>query len=272
MYQLFYCLFFATLMQNAICTEIGIDQGKRPEWVPRATEVESAKQNKLSPSAEMKSRIWATPAEQTIEWQSLHGNLSREILSVSPRIYYISNLLSDKECDYIIHKSTPELKRSTVLASKGEEIDPRRSSKGMFFSSQSSDPLLRAIEDRISALTQTPVENGEGFQVLHYQQGGEYQPHYDYFSNTTQGQSEALKRGGQRVLSVIMYLNAPDEGGETVFPIAKVSVKPKKGDAVMFYNVTPEGVNDVKSLHGGAPVLKGEKWIVTKWIREEAFN
>jgi prolyl 4-hydroxylase len=27
-----------------------------------------------------------------------------------------------------------------------------------------------------------------------------------------------------------------------------------------------------RTLHGGAPVLEGEKWVATKWLREGAFE
>jgi prolyl 4-hydroxylase len=69
-----------------------------------------------------------------------------------------------------------------------------------------------------------------------------------------------------------MYLNTPDEGGETVFPRVNIHIKPRKGDAVLFYNCTPNGMVDPNSFHGGARVIAGEKWIMTKWIRERAFR
>ena len=84
-----------------------------------------------------------------------------------------------------------------------------------------------------------------------------------------------------------MYLTTPEEGGETVFPSAsrKVSgpqwsecaregfaVKPKRGDALLFYSLKPNGKKDEDSLHGSCPVLKGEKWSSTKWIHVVPFG
>jgi prolyl 4-hydroxylase len=69
-----------------------------------------------------------------------------------------------------------------------------------------------------------------------------------------------------------MYLHTTEEGGETIFPRANVSVKPIKGNAVLFYNCLPSGQEDTLSLHGGAPVKKGEKWIATKWLRSGVFR
>lgn len=194
-------------------------------------------------------------------------------LCETPRIYLIENFLTDRECEYIIEKAEPQLQRSTVLDHNPKgAIDERRSSRGMFFTTNSVDPMLKNIEQKIFSIAHMPKENGEALQVLHYAIGGEYQPHYDYFIESMPGGAETLKRGGQRVATCIMYLNTPKEGGETIFPLAKVSVTPKKGQAILFYNMTVDGKEDPQSLHGGAPVIKGEKWIATKWIRERTFR
>jgi len=193
-------------------------------------------------------------------------------LCTSPRIYWISDLLTSAQCDSIVRQAAPHLKRSTVLGNtQGGDVDPRRSSYGMFFPSRPTDPTLQFLEQKAAELTALPIANGEGLQVLRYGIGGEYQPHYDYFLPSQAGGSASLSRGGQRVATLIVYLNEPEAGGETIFPIAKIFVTPKKGSAVLFYNVTPEGREDPKSFHGGAPVVKGEKWIVTKWVRERPF-
>ena len=191
----------------------------------------------------------------------------------SPRIYLIKNFLDEKECDYIVKEASPQLGRSTVLDSKTEgAIDYRRTSQGMFFPPRPQNSILKAIEQKIVQITQIPMENGEGLQVLHYNTGGEYQPHYDYFTASMPGGAETLTRGGQRQATFIMYLNTPEEGGETIFPVAKIKIRPKKGNALLFYNTTPEGTEDPRSFHGGAPVIKGEKWIATKWLRTGVFH
>ncbi len=194
-------------------------------------------------------------------------------LCEAPRIYLIENFLTDSECDYLIEKAGPQLKRSTVLDRNPEgNVDERRSSRGMFFTTNSLDSILNKIEQKIVSIAQMPRENGEGLQVLHYGIGGEYQPHYDYFIESMPGGADTLKRGGQRVATCIMYLNTPEEGGQTIFPLVNISVTPKKGQAILFYNMTQDKKEDPQSLHGGAPVIKGEKWIATKWIRERTFR
>lgn len=197
-----------------------------------------------------------------------------KMISENPRIYWIDDFLTHKECDDIIKLSTPHLKPSTVvsLESGGDELHPARTSYGMFFPTRSTTPTIQKIEKRIAAYTKLPLENGEGMQVLKYGIGGEYRPHFDYFDSATTGGNVHISRGGQRVATLIMYLNNTEEGGETIFPKLNISVKPVKGGALLFYNCTPDGKEDPQTLHGGAPVKKGEKWIATKWIRFNRFN
>jgi prolyl 4-hydroxylase len=195
-------------------------------------------------------------------------------ISEYPRIFSVSDFLTEEECDYLTALSRPHLVSSKVIdeTNKGEQFDQRRTSRGYFIPSNRRNQILMGIEMRIAAMIGMPIENGEDLHVLCYSVGGEYQPHYDYFNPQTPGGAECMRRGGQRVVSLIMYLNTPDAGGETVFPEANIAITPKKGDAVFFYNCTPNGSVDPKSLHGGSPVIAGEKWIATKWIREGVFR
>lgn len=198
-----------------------------------------------------------------------------EVLSWSPRIFVYHNFLSEEECEHLKAEAKPWLVPSTVVdedSSYGSKADPRRSSEGMSFAKYHNDPIIEDIEKRISLLTLIPVENGENIQILHYGQGGEYQPHYDYFNDTTAGGASYLSQGGQRIASFLMYLNTPEEGGHTIFPYADIKVTPVQGDALLFFDCQPDGNVDPLTLHGGAPVIKGEKWLATKWLRQYIFE
>ncbi|MGB3071451.1 MAG: 2OG-Fe(II) oxygenase [Ottowia sp.] len=188
-----------------------------------------------------------------------------------PRLVILGNLLSDQECDELIAAATPRLSRSLTVATKtgGEEVHADRTSQGMFFQ-RGENELVSRIEARIAKLLNWPVENGEGLQVLQYVPGTEYRPHYDYFDLSEPGTPTILKRGGQRVGTVVMYLNEPEKGGGTTFPGVHFEVAPKRGNAVFFSYERPHP--STKTLHGGAPVIAGEKWIATKWLREGEFR
>ncbi len=188
-----------------------------------------------------------------------------------PRIVVFGELLSSDECDALVAAARPRMARSLTVANAtgGEEVNADRTSDGMFFQRGESE-VVRRIETRIARLLGWPVENGEGLQVLHYRPGTEYKPHYDYFDPAQPGTSTILKRGGQRVGTLVIYLNDPEKGGGTVFPDVGFEVAPKRGNAVFFSYDRAHA--STKTLHGGSPVIAGEKWIATKWLREGEFN
>lgn len=188
-----------------------------------------------------------------------------------PRIVVFGNLLSPEECDALIADAEPRLARSLTVATKtgGEEINADRTSDGMFFQ-RGETPLIQRIEARVARLLNWPIENGEGLQVLHYRPGAEYKPHYDYFDPAEPGTATIVKRGGQRVGTLVMYLNTPEKGGGTTFPDVHLEVGPQRGNAVFFSYERPH--TSTRTLHGGAPVIAGEKWIATKWLREREFK
>lgn len=189
----------------------------------------------------------------------------------NPRVVVFGGLLSDEECAALIEMATPKLARSLTVETQtgGEEVNADRTSNGMFFQ-RGENELIGRIEARIARLVNWPEENGEGLQVLHYRPGTEYKPHYDYFDPIEPGTPTILKRGGQRVGTLIMYLGEPEKGGGTSFPDVHLEVAPKRGNAVFFSYERPHP--STRTLHGGAPVLAGEKWIATKWLRERKFE
>ena len=189
----------------------------------------------------------------------------------NPRVVVFGSLLSDEECDALIAAARPRMARSLTVATKtgGEELNADRTSNGMFFQ-RGENEIVKRLEERIAKLVNWPVENGEGLQILQYGPGAEYKPHYDYFDPNEPGTSTILKRGGQRVATLVMYLGEPDKGGGTTFPDVHLEVAPKRGNAVFFSYERAHP--STKTLHGGAPVIAGEKWIATKWLRERRFE
>ena len=189
-----------------------------------------------------------------------------------PVVVTLASVLNNEECERLIGLATPRLRRSTVT-------DPRtgattsadyRNSDSMFFRLR-EDPFITQLDERFAALMNCPVENGEGLQVLHYSQGGHYRPHFDFLVPSNATNAESIARSGQRLSTLIVYLNDVLEGGETVFPEIGLSVVPRRGDALYFEYTNSRLQTDVKTAHGGAPVGKGEKWIVTKWMRTRHF-
>lgn len=190
-----------------------------------------------------------------------------------PRVVVLEGLLTADECEQIIALARPRMRRSLTVNSQssdgGDELNEDRTSEGMFFE-RGESAVIAALEQRIADLLGWPVANGEGLQVLHYGPKAEYKPHYDYFEPDAPSAPALLRRGGQRVGTLLLYLNTPVAGGGTTFPNAGLEVAAQQGTAVFFSYDKPHP--NTLSLHGGAPVVEGEKWVATKWLREREFN
>ena len=187
-----------------------------------------------------------------------------------PRVVVFGGLLSDDECRGLMALAEPRLLRSETVdnATGGSEVNAARTSDGMFFE-RGEAPLITAVEQRIAELLRWPLDHGEGLQVLRYRPGAQYRPHHDYFDPAHPGTARILQRGGQRVGTLVMYLNAPEGGGATTVPDVGLEVAPVRGNAVFFsYDRAHPATG---TLHGGAPVTAGEKWVATKWLREGVF-
>lgn len=190
-----------------------------------------------------------------------------------PQVVVFEDVLSHEECDELVRRSRDKLKRSTTVnpVTGTEDIIERRSSEGTYFS-RCEDDFIANLDRRIARLMNWPMENGEGFQVLYYGPGCEYREHFDYFPPGDVGSTPHLAKAGQRVSTLAMYLNDVDDGGETFFPDAGIAVTPKKGGAAYFRYFNQLGQVDPLTLHGGAPVRAGEKWLMTKWMRERKYD
>jgi len=187
-----------------------------------------------------------------------------------PPLVVLADLLSAQECADVIELARPRLRRSLTVETRtgGEALNADRTSQGMFFQ-RSETPLIARLEARIARLLRWPESHGEGLQVLRYGPGHEYKPHYDYFDPAEPGTPNITRRGGQRVATLLMYLQEPLRGGATVFPDLGLEVMPRRGQGLFFVYDRPHP--STRTLHGGAPVLEGEKWVATKWLREREF-
>jgi len=192
-----------------------------------------------------------------------------EAVMTGPNIAIIRNFLSDEECDEIIRLSRGKMRASQVVdrESGGSYQSSVRKSEGSHFERGEND-LVRRIEARIEALVGIPVNRGEPLQILHYGPGGEYKAHQDFFEPRDAGTAKLTQIGGQRIGTLVMYLNDVPEGGETAFPDIGFSAKPHKGSVVYFEYMNVAGELDYRCLHAGMPVIRGDKWIMTKWLRE----
>lgn len=188
----------------------------------------------------------------------------------SPDICVVYNFLSEEEIKTILAIADKKLQPSKVVDHKtGDSVDhANRTSSGMAFT-RGENPTITNIENRISQFVQWPVDRGEGIQVLKYGIGQQYTPHYDYFIPDQPSAAVCTKNGGQRRATLIMYLSTPEEGGFTEFPNLNLRIPAVAGSALFFSY--PDDTK-TETLHAGTPVVKGTKYIATKWLRERTYD
>lgn len=212
-----------------------------------------------------------------------------QILSWYPRIVVYPNFIDAERCDHIVKLAEGKL-RASGLAWRPDEKpvanQETRTSYGTFLdASEDGDGVLQWLEEKIAAVTLLPRHHGEAFNVLRYRLNAKYDSHMDIFDPKDFGPQPS-----QRMATVLTYLSDVQEGGETIFKKEgkdnadvevhdyvtcepdKFKYKPRKGDAVLFFSLDPDLNIDPRSLHGGCPVTKGEKWVATKWIHEKPFR
>ena len=182
-----------------------------------------------------------------------------EFLSSEPLVVRFGSFLSSEECDALISLARPHLSPSVDVEPKtGKMIaDPVRTSSSAAFGLLDEGPFLHAINRRIAKASRSDVEQGEPTQILSYAGGQEYKAHFD-----------ALPReANQRIQTFLVYLNDGFQGGETLFVKSGLKIVPRKGDAICFSNVRSDMTPEPYSLHAGMPVTRGEKLILSRWIR-----
>jgi prolyl 4-hydroxylase len=209
------------------------------------------------------------PRWESLQLFALPANARIERLCAAPEILVADEFLSDEECRFIMYSGARFLDRSLVVdpeTGKPLELD-LRTSHDMTFVPSSSDVTLHVLQQRMAGLAGLDLAQCEPLALLRYGIGDEYRPHRDYFAPSV---TRIESGGGQRQATVCCYLNNVADGGGTVFPDVDVSVQPQRGRAVMFRSLHPDGRPDPHSLHAGLPVLAGEKWLASCWIRSHA--
>jgi prolyl 4-hydroxylase len=121
---------------------------------------------------------------------------------------------------------------------------------------------------KITSLTGKPVEHCESPQAARYEASQQYRQHVDGFSSHggATGRKE-LSFGGNRLVTVLIYLNDVGKGGETHFPYMNLEISPTKGTALVIFPSIVDGEMDVQALHAALPAVD-TKYISQVWVRE----
>lgn len=204
------------------------------------------------------------------------GNRVRARLDADPSVhrievekvelYAVSGFLSPAECQHLIGLIDAVAQPSPTYAGGGAhrtswsgDVDP-------------ADPFVRMIERRIADLLSFEESWGETIQGQRYRQGQEFHAHFDWFQPEGEYWPEERARAGQRSWTVMVYLNDVEEGGETEFPKICASVPPQAGVLLAWNNARTDGRPNPATLHAAKPVLRGTKYVITKWFRSRRWT
>ncbi|XP_067279204.1 prolyl 4-hydroxylase subunit alpha-2 [Pseudorasbora parva] len=181
-----------------------------------------------------------------------------------PTILRYHDFLSEVEIDTIKTLARPKLSRAKVIdPASGKKVSAASRVSKSAWLSEDEDPVITLVNQRIADVTGLDLETAEELQIANYGIGGQYEPHYD--SKLT-NDSDFQLRGG-RISTVLIYMSDVDVGGATVFPVIGAALQPKRGTAVLWFNLLRNGNEDGRTLHAACPVFVGNKWVANKWIR-----
>lgn len=183
-------------------------------------------------------------------------------------IWAVSQFLSPAECQQLVAMIDVVAKPSRVF-DHGYGANFRTSYSGDVVR---SDPFVRMVERRIDDLLGMPHDNGETIQGQRYLPGQEFKPHMDWFFSKASYWKDEAKRGGQRCFTAMVYLNEVEEGGTTDFTRIGVSIPPQQGAMIIWNNARPDGVLNDDTMHCGMPVVRGVKYVITKWYRTRKWG
>jgi len=191
--------------------------------------------------------------------------------AATPRIFSSEGFLPARACAWLAAQASLRLQPAPVKdPALGSMVSSIRTNTGCGFSKIEADLVLQMTRLRIAVLTGLSQAHQEAPNVLHYEIGQQYRPHYDFVRVDEEVAMRAeLEAWGQRAVTVLVYLNEDYDGGETEFPLLNWRFKGRTGAALMFWNLSASGERERGSLHAGLPVTSGRKWLLSQWVRQK---
>lgn len=181
-----------------------------------------------------------------------------------PKIY--ENFITDDDAQYILKMAEYNYADSVVVGSE----NPEGIRKSQTYWLDKYDAVAQKIIQKVCDIEGYSIEQSEDIQVVKYEVNGYYNEHHDSCCDDDDACREFIK-DGNRILTMVIYLNDDFEGGATRFPILDKNFKPKKYSGILFYPMNKDGDKcHENSLHAGMPIIKGEKYIANVWIREKS--
>lgn len=189
-----------------------------------------------------------------------------------PLVYVFEDFLTDIEVDQLLTAAKPKLQQALVSAAQAGVKSAGRSGRNCWIP-HNYNAVVKDLVLRVAEIVGIPLQNAESMQVIYYARSEQYAPHFDAWDAGTERGQRCMAKGGQRLVTCLLYLNDVEAGGGTCFPKLDMEVKAKRGRMVLFHNChRGSNIRHPASLHGGLPVLAGEKWACNFWFRETSIR
>ncbi|KQY83583.1 MULTISPECIES: 2OG-Fe(II) oxygenase [unclassified Brevundimonas] len=194
------------------------------------------------------------------------------VLSEGPAILAIDGFLPPAVCDGMIARAEAMVEPALVYDPETGEgrRESVRTNRAAQFDLEKMDVLLALVRERIARAAGLPAPGLEWTQVLHYAVGQTFDWHVDWLDPSLPGYAADLAARGQRIATLLVFLNDDFEGGETAFEAGGLRHRGRKGDALLWANTLPDGSIDRRTRHAGLPPTRGEKWVLSQWLRGRA--
>lgn len=180
------------------------------------------------------------------------------------QLYCWDGFLGEEDCQLLCDLADSQVRPSSIT----DKIDDKqyRTSETCDLAHQ-GDPVIHKVNEMMIEAMGVPREWSEAIQIQRYKVGQQFKAHADYFRPGTSDFVKYANTMGQRSWTFMVYLNDTDEGGETEFVELGIKFKPKRGTALIWNNLKKDGRVNPDTQHQAHPVLKGRKYVITKWFR-----
>ncbi|XP_059293529.1 probable prolyl 4-hydroxylase 9 isoform X2 [Lycium ferocissimum] len=178
-----------------------------------------------------------------------------QVLSWFPRALYFPNFATVEQCQGIIKMAKAELKPSSLALRKGETAENTKGIRTrhlMCCGMKSARVIIRIM--MLSILLNMVLRRAKGL-------------HPSYCIYLMWKKVEKLCSLSSPLVNLQSGQNM--DANYDFRKCIGLKVKPRRGDGLLFYSLFPNGTIDPTSLHGSCPVIRGEKWVATKWIRNQ---
>ena len=225
------------------------------------------------PSAQVGGKSLWQQLAASVDAPTARGLPQPVVLSSEPSVKAFPGLISEAVCEWLIGRARPRLNRARVYDSVAarDTVHGTRSNFCRHLQSDRRGPRADCHPIPDCSLVRRPLQNLEPMAVLHYETGEQIREHFDFVDPNSPGHAQELARFGQRMATVLIYLNDSYEGGETDFPRLSIRHRGHRREGLCFSNAHPDGAPDMRMVHAGLPPLSGEKWIVSQFVRNRGI-